>query len=489
LLQDKNARLRDENTALKTTVHEQQDTIRKIYTKLARIEEDVKRGKDPSKILATVDIPGEYNNENHPAGRGRKGKAPPDRDAEELIVHLKKENSILKKKARQLEEKCKDLAVRKTAQRRRPTQVRKPPTSRNSPERGRPDSVEDQNRFDDNVLDSALQSFSEVSRTNHQAKQMQQLIEALKGRLRQSELHNEKLRDDMTLVEKERDAIAEGQNLGVHKKDDREGGHNKPQIEEDLITLNRDLRDKNAKLMLLQTRYEHLQDKAAAEREIQERTVEKMEDYNRTIRELRKNQQELMMEKDRLAIVASKADEMDTEYSKLREANRRLEEKMTSLCESPFIRSAHNAEESIEKITRLEKLDRQQKLQVAGTATGTTITGTTITITTTTTTTTLIVTATTISNHHHHHRNHHRDHHHHITTTTTTTTLIVTVTTHHHHCNHRSSDPAPTGNDRAAPRANRGNAGPAHAAAGGKRRVSGREQPAADDERCPRARG
>ncbi len=142
--QDKNARLRDENTALKKTVHEQQDTIRKIYTKLARIEEDVKRGKDPSNILATVDIPGEYKGVGGGGGGGggggaRKGKAavpPPDKDVEDLITHLQKENITLKRKARQLEEKCKDLAVRKTALSRRPPATQS--SRKQTPPDGRP---------------------------------------------------------------------------------------------------------------------------------------------------------------------------------------------------------------------------------------------------------------------------------------------------------------------------------------------------------------
>ena len=44
--------------------------------------------------------------------------------------------------------------------------------------------------------------------------------------------------------------------------------------------------------------------------------------------------------------------------------NRRLESRMTSLCESPFINDAFQHKERIDKLLTLEKRDTQQRTQI-----------------------------------------------------------------------------------------------------------------------------
>ena len=59
----------------------------------------------------------------------------------------------------------------------------------------------------------------------------------------------------------------------------------------DMIALQRELRDKSAQLHLAKSRYDQLEEKARAQREIQERTLGRLDEYNRTVRDLRRKLQ------------------------------------------------------------------------------------------------------------------------------------------------------------------------------------------------------
>ena len=58
-----------------------------------------------------------------------------------------------------------------------------------------------------------------------------------------------------------------------------------------MIALQRELRDKSAQLHLAKSRYDQLEEKARAQREIQERTLGRLDEYNRTVRDLRRKLQ------------------------------------------------------------------------------------------------------------------------------------------------------------------------------------------------------
>ena len=80
----------------------------------------------------------------------------------------------------------------------------------------------------------------------------------------------------------------ENNDLRLQRESDGKGGGGGGDVgSHDYISLQRDLRNKNAQLSLAQTRYEHLEEKTKAQREIQERTLSRLDEYNRTLRDLR----------------------------------------------------------------------------------------------------------------------------------------------------------------------------------------------------------
>ena len=81
------------------------------------------------------------------------------------------------------------------------------------------------------------------------------------------------------------DDLATGSNGGgmlmaINSNSDNMGG--------DLISLQRDIKDKSAQVLIMRGRYDHLEAKARAAAEIHERTVHMLEESNRTIRDLRR---------------------------------------------------------------------------------------------------------------------------------------------------------------------------------------------------------
>ena len=94
-MEEKYLRLRDDHTALKKKSNEQQDTIKRMYTKLAMIEENLKRKDRGDAIPSPAKVGGGARNA----------------EAERLVVDLRKENKELKKKCTLLTAKCRKFAV------------------------------------------------------------------------------------------------------------------------------------------------------------------------------------------------------------------------------------------------------------------------------------------------------------------------------------------------------------------------------------------
>jgi len=124
------------------------------------------------------------------------------------------------------------------------------------------------------------------------------------------------------------------------------------------------LKDREAQLNILRARYDQLESKARAAAEIHERTVYMMEEGNRTIRDLRRKVQHLQGENEKLFMFKQKADDLEVDLAASKEESRRLEDRLTSLCESPFINDAYESRSRIEKLSKLERDERQQKVQI-----------------------------------------------------------------------------------------------------------------------------
>lgn len=128
--------------------------------------------------------------------------------------------------------------------------------------------------------------------------------------------------------------------------------------------LKRELRDRQAQLSIMNARYDNLESNAAAEREIQEKTLDQMEAMNRQVHKLRTQLQDANMESEQLEVRAAKGAEIEKELAMVCDQNRRLEERMTALCESPFINDAFQRKERIDKMFDLEKQCEQQRAMI-----------------------------------------------------------------------------------------------------------------------------
>lgn len=236
---EKYMRLRDENTQLKKVKNEQELTIKRMYTKLAMIEENMKRKAMGEEMI----------------------QQPKEIKFDMELSTMKQQMSELKRKNQMLMEKNKQLKIQRKPTKKRTVNVNEYASSSNSKDKA--------------------------------------LIQSLRKRLMVAEkqLVNAQHASEQTIL--------------------RSPSHTskKPHEMEDL---SRELRDKQAKLSILTNRYEKLESKSKAERDIQSRTLEQMETFNRAIRELRKQLQQVSAERDEYAARALKCREYEQEMETLR---------------------------------------------------------------------------------------------------------------------------------------------------------------------------
>ena len=111
-------------------------------------------------------------------------------------------------------------------------------------------------------------------------------------------------------------------------------------LAEDLKMVQRELRDKDAKLELLVRRYEHLEVTASDERQIQLQTINQLDEARQKIREMRRAMQELQMDKRELVARGDRVSDLEAEVVSLRKEVSELEERNVELCENPFVNDA-----------------------------------------------------------------------------------------------------------------------------------------------------
>lgn len=105
-------------------------------------------------------------------------------------------------------------------------------------------------------------------------------------------------------------------------------------------------RDANWRLQQLQTQYDFLVSKTSSQGQAYKSMESQIDDYSQKVRDLRRALEELRHEKDISDTKADRADELDRVVSELRSANRSLEDKISRLCEAPFISEAFGQSES-----------------------------------------------------------------------------------------------------------------------------------------------
>ncbi|KAG7396672.1 X-linked retinitis pigmentosa GTPase regulator-interacting protein 1 [Phytophthora boehmeriae] len=363
--EDKYLLLRDENTALKKKKNEQEATIKRMYTKLAIIEEALKKKRQAD----------EKNNQEDPETGGNKATIVPvrrDLDTEKFVAALKNENALLRKKNQTLMEKNRWLEEQNrqsaTAKRRSHSAVSASRTAMKTKKSAGRTTPTNLGEF----AGSTLKEQTKSARNLHRDTFSGDLEVALKKRLVIAEKQlmklqkeNEQLRGNSNrlILKPRRDNNADS-GPSDEEEDDR-GDNNAEPTQLEIDQLKRELRDRQAQLAILNARYENLESNALAEREIQEKTLTQMEQLNRQVHKLRNQLQDALMENEELEIKLAKAGDQEKDIALLREQNRRLEERMTSLCESPFINDAFQRKERIDKLFDLEKLTQEQKTTIS----------------------------------------------------------------------------------------------------------------------------
>tara|TARA_B100000795_G_C22678076_1_gene390626 strand:- start:25 stop:891 length:867 start_codon:yes stop_codon:yes gene_type:complete len=265
LFEEKYLEERDKNVLLKRKTNEQEDTIKRLYTKIQMIEETLRRrgakGLDGS---GTDGV------------KGSKPRRLADLEAEKLIADLRKRNASLKKDNTGIREKLRISTMALNKAQKRPG-ARRPMTSSNS-------------RSSNENLDGMLQNFSK-SATGAQSKKTRELVSALRSRLVNTEQRLQTLARENSKLRQ-----SGGLKAGRQHPPAPSSSSSSSIMSGDVLDLQRDLRDKTAQLTLLNNRFEHLESRSRASQEIHNKTLNKLEEDNRTIRDLNRKLQ--MMQHD-----------------------------------------------------------------------------------------------------------------------------------------------------------------------------------------------
>ncbi|TYZ62768.1 hypothetical protein PybrP1_008444 [[Pythium] brassicae (nom. inval.)] len=373
--------LRDENTTLKKKKNEQEATIKRMYTKLAIIEEALKKKRQAE---------GSDNQQDPEAGGRASIPLKRDLDTERFInalknenITLRRKNQTLQEKNRQLEEKIHQLKLKprlaraaqqlahaipssQFAAKVQASGIKKTHSSQGKEAGGTGKSREFQG--------STLSAQVDHARKLHREAFSGELEQALKSRLVVAEKQlvklqkeNERLRGDNGASSRARLNKAKDNNDSASSdENDLSRAHRSSKsLSVEIEHLKRELRDRQAQLSIMNARYDNLESNAAAEREIQEKTLDQMEAMNRQVHKLRTQLQDANMESEQLEVKAAKAAEFEKELEMVRDQNRRIEERMTVLCESPFINDAFQRKERIDKMFDLEKQCEQQRAMIS----------------------------------------------------------------------------------------------------------------------------
>lgn len=124
------------------------------------------------------------------------------------------------------------------------------------------------------------------------------------------------------------------------------------------------LRDATWKLQQLQVQYDYLVSKQSSQTEAGKHTELQLEDAQHKLRELRRVCEELRHEKEMNDMKVARIPSLEDQISELKQANASLEEKITRLCEAPFINDAFGQHEMRIQYQDLIKEKEQLVFQV-----------------------------------------------------------------------------------------------------------------------------
>ncbi|GMH78351.1 hypothetical protein TL16_g07766 [Triparma laevis f. inornata] len=312
-----------------------------MRTKFAKLESLFKQKQRAEGSSGTVDL-GD--------GDGMIGGRRADKDNEQLVTDLYKRNAKLQRGYKSLEEKNKTLN-QTCAKLKRELQL--------SRRRG---GTKLATRTMDTTADESIMSSG--NNNNLSTSKLSELTEKLRHRLINAEKQLGKLREENSrlrsgkpsAVSDDMDSTMAAARSAKWTSSTAEG--------EEIIRLQRELRDTAAKLQLLQTRYDHMESKTKAQNELQQGSFEQLEEYNRKIRDLRMKLQEAQHDKEVADSRAGRAEEYEEQVRELSEQNRYLEDQVTRLCEAPFL-SNSGVKSAVTDFDRQERQHKQkiEKLQ------------------------------------------------------------------------------------------------------------------------------
>ena len=326
-VEDELLREKERVNTLKIKCNTQEDVIKRMKTKMAQIEQLMrKRALNPRGA----------------GGGGAAGMAGQlfrkhtDKETDELIKLLRKEKSTLKRRCSHLENLVKKLradlkrskvTIKRSRLRRSGASVRSQASPPRKPRGGRgvgdPDGQpaelgflggspspprhhrghrhdggdSKQQHQPPRMLEDMLRSFA----TSAPSKRMQKLVDELRGRLVSTETHLQQLtteNEELQRLLREGGAVDGGHHR--HPPPPPGVGIGDNYLDGELRSLKRELRDKSAQLTLLETRYDHLKAKAKAEMDIQDQTMEQMESYNKQVLDLTRQLQEANVDRSRM---------------------------------------------------------------------------------------------------------------------------------------------------------------------------------------------
>ncbi|GMH77661.1 hypothetical protein TrRE_jg7069 [Triparma retinervis] len=288
-------------------------------------------------------------------GDGMVGGRRADKDNEQLVTDLYKRNAKLQRENKGLEAKHKALG-QTCAKLKRELQLarRRGGTKMAS-------KTNDSSFHAENLTSNVTAASSSLS-----SSKLAELVDKLRHRLINAEKQLGKLRE-------ENNSLRGGTKLGVSStgvRDDmdssmaaaRSAKWASSTVEgEEILRLQRELRDTAAKLQLLQTRYDHMESKTKAQNELQQGSFEQLEEYNRKIRDLRMKVQEAQHDKEVAEARASRAEDLEEENRELQAEYQSLEDKFMRI---DAVGGPTAGRSALETFDRQHQHERQHKQKI-----------------------------------------------------------------------------------------------------------------------------
>ncbi|KAA0152495.1 hypothetical protein FNF28_07026 [Cafeteria roenbergensis] len=335
-LEDKFLRLRDENTDLKKTCNDQKEAIKRLTTKIAIYEENLRRSGIDDKGARYI-------------------------EAQVTIAHQQEEIAGLRRRARKLQEAKR--ALEEIARGRRPRAAAAASGRPVTASGGLPRKPWEQTKgwtghapeFARTVQPAAPPAAPAraAASSDGRAAAAASLVAELRSRL-----------DSLQRSLADRDARIETLQQQLAEARAAAGGDAAP-IAAPSAAVDRALRDKEAKIILLQSKFDQLEAQSAARASQYDKALEALELMGRQLTEARAAAQAAEAELEMARARAGAADDADADLRAARAEIRRLEAQLEDTLSAPFFADGEGAAGMRERLRALEQSERQLRARAA----------------------------------------------------------------------------------------------------------------------------